>query len=70
MHALQSLDVNVADVYFTAGYHMKTQIEHRSIGCLIGYRRVHLRKRVSLLLQRREQTRPAREHGGGNRGLS
>jgi len=70
MHAFESFDMNVSDPHLGAGGHVKAQIQHWGVGCLVGNRRIDLRKGVALFLEGREQTCTPGQHAGGNRGLT
>ena len=67
VHALQSFDMNLAELHLGAGDDAIAKIEHRAVRQFVGHGRVHHRKRVAALLQGGLQAGAGREHIGGDR---
>ena len=66
VHALQTLDMNLADVDLMPSRDVKFQIQHRRFRGFIGHRRIDLREGIALLLQRSQQPAARGQHIGGH----
>src|SRR5215475_4804673 len=70
MHAFQTFEPYVPDLDAGAGGDVKRQVQDVPVRILLGYRRIDPGECVALILERRQQSRTARQHVSGNRGCS